>query len=64
MPTPSGNYSNLIGRPLDGLHVWVVEDTPDELRMLAHFLVDEGAQVLDVQLPPPDGFAVCRALRE
>ena len=71
-------------RPLEGLCVLVVEDMPDELRLLARCLVEAGARVLmavegvealrlaklmrpdvvvlDVQLPPPDGFAVCRAL--
>lgn len=71
-------------RPLGGLCVLVVEDMPDELRLLARILVDAGARVLmavegaealrlatfmrpdlivlDVQLPPPDGIAVCRAL--
>lgn len=70
--------------PLASLCVLVVEDMPDELRMLARFLGDAGARVLmavqgdealrlaklmrpdvvllDVRLPPPDGFAVCRAL--
>lgn len=73
-------------RPLSGYCVLVVEDMPDELRMLAHSFVDAGAQVLmavegfealrlaklmrpdavvlDVRLPPPDGFKVCRALHE
>lgn len=71
-------------RPLEGLCVLVVEDMPDQLRLLARCLVEAGARVLmavegrealrlatimrpdvvvlDVQLPPPDGFAVCRAL--
>lgn len=70
---------------LANLCVLVVEDMPDELRMLARFLGDAGARVLtavqgsealrlaqlmhpdvvllDVQLPPPNGFTVCRALQ-
>lgn len=84
MPTPLTAPLSASGRPLNGFCVLVVEDMPEELRMLAHLLVDAGAQVLmaveglealrlaklmrpdavvlDVQLPPPDGFAVCRAL--
>jgi CheY-like chemotaxis protein len=71
--------------PLAGICVLVVEDMPDELRLLARLLVEAGARVLtavegtealrlarlmrpdlvllDVQLPPPDGFSVCRSLR-
>lgn len=69
---------------LTNVCVMVVDDMPDELRMLARFLGDVGARVvtavdgtealrlaplirpdlvvLDVNLPPPDGLAVCRAL--
>ena len=72
--------------PLANLCILIVEDMPDELRMLARFIGDAGARVLmavqgiealrlaqlmrpdvvllDVQLPPPNGFAVCRALQE
>ncbi|MEI8168456.1 MAG: response regulator [Rhodoferax sp.] len=72
--------------PLANLCVLIVEDMPDELRMLARFLGDAGARVLmavqggeamrlaqlmrpdvvllDVQLPPPNGFAVCRELQD
>jgi DNA-binding response OmpR family regulator len=72
--------------PLANLCILVVEDMPDELRMLARFLGDAGARVLmavqgsealrltqlmrpdvvllDVQLPPPNGFEVCRTLQE
>lgn len=71
--------------PLAKLCVLIVEDMPDELRMLARVLGQAGARVLmavqggealrlaqlmrpdvvllDVQLPPPNGFAVCRALQ-
>ena len=70
--------------PLGDICVLIVEDMPDELRLLARILVDAGARVLmavegaealrlatimrpdvvvlDVQLPPPDGIAICRAL--
>lgn len=70
--------------PLEGNCVLIVEDMPDELRLLARILVDAGARVLmavegtealrlatfmrpdvvvlDVQLPPPDGIALCRIL--
>lgn len=65
--------------------VLIVDDLPDELRLLARYLSDAGATVmmavdgvqalrlaqqvrpdlilLDVQLPPPDGFEVCNQLR-
>ncbi len=71
--------------PLGGLCVLIVEDMPDELRLLARILLDAGARVLmavegfealrlatfmrpdvvvlDVQLPPPNGIAVCAELR-
>jgi|JFJP01.1.fsa_nt_gi CheY-like chemotaxis protein len=73
-----------LDQPLANQCILVVEDMPDELRLLAHTLGDAGARVLtavdgtdalrlarlmrpdavvmDVRLPPPDGFLVCRAL--
>jgi DNA-binding response OmpR family regulator len=73
-----------LDQPLANLCILVVEDMPDELRLLARALGEAGARVLtavdgsealrlaqlmrpdavvmDVRLPPPDGFIVCRAL--
>lgn len=73
-----------LDQPLADMCILIVEDMPDELRLLARALVDAGARaltavegsealrlaqlmrpdavVMDVRLPPPDGFVVCRAL--
>ena len=72
--------------PLASLCILIVEDTPDEHRLLPRYLGDAGARVLmavqgsealrlaqlmrpdvvllDVQLPPPNGFAICRELQK
>ena len=84
--TPENIVGTAPSLPLANLCVLIVEDMPDELRMLASFLSEAGARVLmavegldalrlarlmrpdvillDVQLPPPNGFAVCSSLRD
>lgn len=80
------DYVNPSTNLLADICVLVIEDSPDELGLIARFLGDAGARVLmavdgyeglrlarmmrpdvillDVMLPPPNGFEVCRALKD